>query len=168
MRRGRHETTRPMLEAAVAEISDDESGADLAWFRLGNARLWTGDPEAAIDAYDRAIAIRDGDPRYELMLGNALVDAGAVEASIPRFEVAAQLALAEEDVELAASAWFNLGNSCFRLERWNEALAAYDESLLLRPMHPQARYWRLEAEAEMRREASPESEPSPGAAGGSP
>ncbi len=168
MRRGRHETARPMLEAAVAEISDDESGADLAWFRLGNARLWTGDPEAAIDAYDRAIAIRDGDPRYELMLGNALVDAGAVEASIPRFEAAAQLALAEEDVELAASAWFNLGNSCFRLERWNEALAAYDESLLLRPMHPQARYWRLEAEAEMRREASPESEPSPGAAGGSP
>ncbi len=57
MRRGRHQTARPMLEAALAEIADDEPGADLAWFRLGNARLWTGDPEAAIDAYDRAIAI---------------------------------------------------------------------------------------------------------------
>ncbi len=152
MRRGRHETARPMLEAAVAEISDDESGADLAWFRLGNARLWTGDPEAAIDAYDRAIAIRAGDPRYELMLGNALVDAGAVEASIEHFEIAAELALAEEDVDLAASAWFNLGNTYFRLERWSEALAAYDESLLLRPMHPQARFWRREAEVESARE----------------
>jgi tetratricopeptide (TPR) repeat protein len=159
MRRGRHAIARPMIEAALAEISDDEPGADLAWFRLGNACLWTDDPENAIGAYERAIAIRAGDPRYELMLGNAHVDAGLVEESIERFETAAAQALAEEDPNLAASAWFNLGNTYFRLERWGEALAAYDESLLLRPLHPQARYWRGEAEIEFRREAAGLAEP---------
>ncbi|MGA1631785.1 MAG: tetratricopeptide repeat protein, partial [Phycisphaerales bacterium] len=159
MRRGRHAIARPMIEAALAEISDDEPGADLAWFRLGNACLWTDDPENAIGAYERAIAIRAGDPRYELMLGNAYVDAGLVERSIAPFEAAAAQALAEEDTELAGSAWFNLGNTYFRLERWGEALAAYDESLLLRPLHPQARYWRGEAEIEFRREAAGLAEP---------
>jgi tetratricopeptide (TPR) repeat protein len=159
MRRGRHAIARPMIEAALAEISDDEPGADLAWFRLGNACLWTDDPENAIGAYERAIAIRAGDPRYELMLGNAHVDAGLVEESIERFETAAAQALAEEDPNLAASAWFNLGNTYFRLERWGEALAAYDQSLLLRPLHPQARYWRGEAEIEFRREAAGLAEP---------
>ena len=149
MRRGRHESARPMLEAALAEIDQTDPGADLVWFRLGNARLWTGDPQAARVAYERAISIRDDDPRFQIMLGNALVEVGEVEASLERFEIAATVALAEDDPSLAASSLFNLGNSQFRLGRWNDAIAAYERALALQPLHPQARYWREEAQREI-------------------
>jgi tetratricopeptide (TPR) repeat protein len=155
MSKRRYPAAIAALESALDELDppefhelgvEPEAGIDLAWFRLGNARLWSGDPAAALPAYRRAVEIGGGDPRFLLMYGNTLADLGREEEGLEQLDQAAAIALAEDDEGLAAVAFFNLGNGFFRLDRLEEAIAAYDESLRLRPLHPQTRYWRNEAQ----------------------
>lgn len=155
MSKRRHPAAIVLLESALAELDppeaqelgiEPEAGIDLAWFRLGNARLWSGDPVGALPAYRRAVDIGGGDPRFLLMLGNTLAELGREEEALDQLDMAATIALGEDDTGLAAVGFYNLGNGFFRLGRLEEAVAAYDESLRLRPMHPQTRYWRNEAQ----------------------
>ena len=154
MSRRRYPDAIALLESALDDLDppeahelgiEPENGIDLAWFRLGNAHLWSGDPAAALPAYRRAVEIGGGDPRFLLMYGNTLADLGREEEAIEQLDIAATIALGEDDLGLAAVGFFNLGNGFFRLGRLEEAIVAYDESLRLRPMHRDAGYWRREA-----------------------
>ncbi len=138
---------RPAEAAAllVAALEADPA-MDRGWFRLGEARLRLGEAAAARDALARAIALEPSDPRYPLLLGNALVDLGETEASMVPFVQAATLALAEDDLNLAAVARFNLGNSLFRLDRIEEAIEAYVAALDLVPEYRNASHWLREAQ----------------------
>lgn len=150
---------RPAAAAAVlATALEADPAMHQGWFRLGEARLRLGEAAAARDALERAIALETGDPRYPLLLGNALVDLGEVAASLAPFEQAASLALAEDDLNLAAVARFNLGNSLFRLDRIDAAIEAYRAALDLVPEYRNAAHWLAEAQ---RIAASREPSPSP-------
>jgi len=138
---------RPEEAAAIlAGALETDPGMHLGWFRLGEARLRLGEAAAARDALALAIEIEPGDPRYPLLLGNALVELGEVEASMASFEAAASLALAEDDLNLAAVARFNLGNSLFRLDRMVDAIDAYQAALDLVPEYHNAAIWLAEAQ----------------------
>ncbi|KAB7619582.1 tetratricopeptide repeat protein [Alkalilimnicola sp. S0819] len=50
-----------------------------AWFRLGNARAQRGKLEAAMDAYDRALALAPDDSRARHNRGLARLQAGVVD-----------------------------------------------------------------------------------------
>src|SRR5436305_5657819 len=49
---------------------------------LGDARLATRDPARALEAYEKAIAVRDGDPAALVGQGLALVTLGKLDAAL--------------------------------------------------------------------------------------
>ena len=72
----------------------------------------------------------------ELVRGNVLSDLGRLDEAAQSYALSAALARAEGRV--AASAFFNLGNTRFIQEQYQEAAASYRRALEAWPQHPSA------------------------------
>jgi tetratricopeptide (TPR) repeat protein len=105
----------------------------------GNARLKAGKAEEALGYYDKAVAALPSDPGAHFNRGNALY-------GLSRFEEAAQEFLRATEAKipgLKAQAFYNLGNSFFKGNKFGEAIEAYKRSLQLDPADVRAK-WNLE------------------------
>jgi len=105
----------------------------------GNRSLERGDPDRAIESYERASVDAPESPVIALNMGNAHFLKGEWNAAREYFEKAA---LRSTDLGLEAKAWYNMGNTAFRqaerqedsdleksLEHYEEAVRFYRTAL---------------------------------------
>ena len=86
---------------------------------MGACAMQAGDPAAARQWFERAIAVAPSDAQARNNLGVALQQAGLWEESLAAFSRAVELAPGYAD------AWFNRGIVLGEMARWDDALAAY-------------------------------------------
>lgn len=97
--------------------------------QAGNQRFAAKAYPDAINEYRQA-QVAEPDlsvPYYNA--ANAYNRQGEIDAAL----VQTQQALKNASPELAAKAWYNLGNAYYNASRWDEAIASYQESLHLKP-----------------------------------
>jgi tetratricopeptide (TPR) repeat protein len=138
---GRVEEALRYLEVAAPQLRRPD-----ALLQLADTLRRAGRPEAAVEIFERVIERAPSTGAY-LALGNALAEAERLPEARASFEEAAARAGAAGDDGLAASAWYNVGNTHFRLGAMDEAASAYRRALALAPTHDGARRWLAEAEA---------------------
>jgi len=105
----------------------------------GNAHLKGGKAEEALADYDKAVKALPAEPGAHFNRGAALY-------ALSRFEEASGEFLRATEAKttaLKAAAFYNLGNSYFKMEKFGDAIAAYRRSLLLDPHDVRAK-WNLE------------------------
>jgi tetratricopeptide (TPR) repeat protein len=110
-----------------------------AEIEAGNAALKAGKAEDALAHYDRAVKKLPADSGVHY-------DRGAALYALSRFDEAGQEFLRATDARdprLKESAFYNLGNTLFKKEKYKEAVAAYTHALGIRPDDKQAK-WNLE------------------------
>jgi Ca-activated chloride channel homolog len=113
----------------------------------GNARMKAGKPEEALAEYDKAQKALPADPGVHF-------DRGAALSALGRHDEAAQEFLRATEAKtplLKGSAFYNLGNSYFKTEKYADAVAAYRRALLLDPGDVRAK-WNLELAQKKKRE----------------
>jgi tetratricopeptide (TPR) repeat protein len=105
----------------------------------GNAQLKSGKPEQALAEYDKAAKTLPAEPGVHF-------DRGAALYALSRFDEATQEFLRATEAKttsLKAAAFYNLGNTFFKTDKFADAIAAYRRSLLLDPNDIKAK-WNLE------------------------
>jgi Ca-activated chloride channel family protein len=105
----------------------------------GNARMKTGKAEEALGQYDKAVKGLPGEPGVHF-------DRGAALFALSRFDEAAQEFLGATTAKTPAlkeSAFYNMGNALFKMDKYGDAIAAYRRALVLDPSDVKAK-WNLE------------------------
>lgn len=113
----------------------------------GNASMKSGKAEEALAQYDKAVADLPGDPGAHFNRGNALF-------ALSRFEEAGQEFLRATQAStpgLKAAAFYNLGNTHFKNNKYDDAIAAYRHALALDPGNTNAK-WNLELALQKKKE----------------
>jgi hypothetical protein len=113
----------------------------------GNVSLKNGKAEEALADYDKAVSELPSDPGAHFNRGNALFALSRFEEASNEFLRATQ----SQDAGLKASAFYNLGNSYFKNDKYSEALAAYRHTLALDPTNERAK-WNLELALQKKKE----------------
>jgi len=110
----------------VSAAASDEAEA---LYSLGN-RLWReGARQAALAAFEEAVALAPGDAEARNNFGNALLETGQADAAIPQLE--AVIALRPDH----AAAHYNLGNALLAAGRAEDAAASFRAALRCNPEH---------------------------------
>ena len=118
----------------------------------GNAKLLDGQAKEALELYDKALA-QDGLSDQEERAA-AEFNRGAALSALNQHDEAAQAfleATKSKEVSLRARAFYNLGNTFFRGEKFSEAVEAYKRSLVLDPKIADSK-WNLELAQRRKRE----------------
>ena len=133
------------LAAALLLLSNGTAAAESprSLVKKGNRSLERGDPDRAIESYERASIDAPESPVIALDLGYAHFAKEEWSAAREYFEKAA---LRSRDLGLEANAWYNLGNTAFRqaqrqedsdleksLEHYEEAVRFYQTALEKNP-----------------------------------
>ena len=113
----------------------------------GNASMKSGKAEEALADYDKAVAELPSDAGAHFNRGNALFALSRFEEATGEFLRATQ----SQEPSLKASAFYNLGNSYFKNDKYSEALAAYRHTLALDPTNERAK-WNLELALQKKKE----------------
>jgi Ca-activated chloride channel family protein len=113
----------------------------------GNASLKAGKAEAALAAYDQAVAELPNDAGAHFNRGNALFALSRFEEASQEFLRASQAAAPG----LRPAAFYNLGNSYFKNDKYDDAIAAYRHALALDPTNGRAK-WNLELALQKKQE----------------
>jgi predicted O-linked N-acetylglucosamine transferase (SPINDLY family) len=100
----------------------------------GVANAGTGQLEAAVASYDRAVAIAPDHAEAWSNRGIALQRLQRLEAALDSYDMAIRL------TPVSAEAHVNRGIVLKQLRRLNEAVASYDEAIRLKPASPEACY----------------------------
>jgi len=122
--------------ALMTEASTIDPSKDLLWFNLGEAYLGAKQYEEAIEAYNKAIAIRASGAYYN-NLGQALIKAGRAEEAVTAYTTAATI-----DVANAGQYYYNLGAVMVNAGRMDESIAAFDKAIAADPTRADAYYWK--------------------------
>lgn len=96
----------------------------------------SGEFEDAVNAYQVALVEEPDNPIIYFNSASALAASERIEEA----EATLQQAIERGDEELAADAYYNLGNIYFSLDDYEGAITAYREALLINPEHDDARY----------------------------
>jgi tetratricopeptide (TPR) repeat protein len=102
----------------------------------GNDLYQQGNYRAAIYAYQAAEVLAPEQPEPYYNAGMALAQSGDIEKAT----AALKQALRTADDNLATQAYYNLGNVYFGTSHYEEAIAAYQQTLIRRPDDSDARY----------------------------
>jgi Ca-activated chloride channel family protein len=113
----------------------------------GNASLEKGKAEEALAHYDQAVAALPADPGVHYDRGTALLALSRYEEAIAELMRATE----SKSPSLKAAAFYNLGNSYFKADRYGDAIAAYKRSLGLAPGDMRAK-WNLELALQKKQE----------------
>lgn len=129
-----------LLSLALAIVVVTTAGSARADYRKlvkrGNEAAQKQDYENALKSYREAEIERPQDPLIEYNIGTALYGQTGFEDAVKRFTKA----LETQDEKLQADAYYNLGNSFFRAERYAEAITAYKHALELNSDDAEAKY----------------------------
>ena len=125
--RALHRAGRPEAEARYREALERDPGLHAAWDGLGMLALASRRRAAAIDAFQRAVALAPRSAAYRVHLGAALTGAGRAIEAVRTLESAIAI-----DGKSAA-AWVNLGNACQRAGDPDRAIEALRRALELDP-----------------------------------
>jgi len=107
----------------LARELEDRRAEGRAYFRMGNARLRRGEPEAARASLERAVAIfemlgeRDQELAARQSLGNALAVMGMVDAALGQFQAVA-----------AGEGWWNRWQGMLSIGAVQEQMGEYAEA----------------------------------------
>lgn len=123
----------------------------------GNVFYAQGDYSLALQAYQAAMVADPDHPVPYYNAASALSQTGRLQAAV----AALGQALKTADSPLAAAAHYNLGNVYFEMARYDEALAAYREALLLDPQDGDARFNYELALLRIATATPPQSQPTP-------
>ncbi|MGA7744980.1 MAG: tetratricopeptide repeat protein [Polyangia bacterium] len=113
----------------------------------GNASLQKGKAEEALARYDQAAAALPADPAVHFNRGTALFALSRYDEAIAELMRATE----SKSPSLKAAAFYNLGNSYFKADRYADAIAAYKHSLGLEPGDMHAK-WNLELALQKKQE----------------
>jgi Ca-activated chloride channel family protein len=113
----------------------------------GNASLQEGKAEEALAHYDQAAAALPADPGVHFNRGTALFALSRYDEAIAELMRATE----SKSSSLTAAAFYNLGNSYFKADRYSDAIAAYKHSLGLEPGDMRAK-WNLELALQKKQE----------------
>lgn len=105
-----------------------------AWTFIGFMRAQKKEPDAAIEAFDRAIALRPSDADTHFNAGFVLQQAGRHAEAMKYFEQA----IAHNPY--LDRAWYGLGLSLAHERRYGEAAVKFKEAGRLQPFNPYAGY----------------------------
>ena len=103
-----------------------------AWFNLGMLEKDSGDLDAAIAAYEQAIALRPAYQAADNNLGLALIAAGRLDEAEHRYKAV----LARTPTY--AAGWVNLGKLYSQRKMYPEAIDAYRHALEVKPDYARA------------------------------
>lgn len=127
---GRTADAARLGQRAVAAGLNDARIHDL----LGSAQRATGAREAALESFDRAIALKDDFAVAHGNRGNVLAELGRLDEAMAAYDRAIALDPNSPDD------WSNRGATLNDLDRFDEALASLDPALALNPQMPGAHY----------------------------
>jgi len=102
----------------------------------GVQRYFQGDMEGAVGAFQAAQVVEPDNPVVYFNMANALAQEGRLDEAAQALQLAADLG----NDELAANAYFNLGNIYFDSALYNESIESYRESLRINPANDDARH----------------------------
>jgi Ca-activated chloride channel homolog len=113
----------------------------------GNAQMRAGKPEEALAQYDRAVRALPADPGVHFNRGAALFALSRYDEATAEFLRATEA----KAPSLKASAFYNLGNSQFKANKFGDAVAAYKRALALEPGDIRSK-WNLELALKKKKE----------------
>lgn len=115
------------------------------WLVEGCRKAEIADTTAAIRCFRQALRIRPNDAEAHFYLADSLYRLGKHEAALERY-----LAAVENDAEYL-EAWNQIGCVYAEMNRWQEALQAYDEALAILPEFAETHLHKAETLRMMRR-----------------
>jgi tetratricopeptide (TPR) repeat protein len=126
----------PQEDPDVKEKTQQPSDIETAqsWFHLGIEQFDTGNFQAAIASYDKALAMAPNTSEVWYNRGNALFQLERLEEAIASYDKALAFSPDKQD------AWNNRGNALFKLKRMEEAIASWDKAVAIQPTYHQAWY----------------------------
>jgi len=127
-------------DQAIAVLQDATTAdptKDLLWAYLGDAYTGGKKYPEAIEAFQKALAIKPDSVSYHNALANAYNKANQPDKSIAEYTQAAQM-----DPAGAATAYFNIGIVNYNASRSDDAVAAFDKSVQLDPNRADAYYYK--------------------------
>lgn len=104
--------------------------------RDGNRSFKKGEYDRALDKYREAQISAPDNPAVHFNIGDALYKTGDFSRSDAEF----QRALSDREAGVRSRAYYNLGNSAFRQQKYDEALTHYKKALDLDPGDLDAKY----------------------------
>lgn len=123
--------------AILQETAAADPTKDLIWAYLGDAYVGGKKYNEAIDAFQKAIAIKGDSVLYVNALANAYNKAGQTDKAIAEYTKAAQM-----DPANAATAYFNMGAVYTNTGKVDDAIAAFDKVIAADPNRAEAYYWK--------------------------
>ncbi len=123
--------------SVMQEVTTADSTKDLLWAYLGEAYMGGKKYPEAVDAYQKAVAIKGDSALYHNALANAYNKAGQSDKSIEEYNKVAQM-----DPAGAATAYFNMGAVYTNAGKSDDAIAAFDKAIAIDPNRAEAYYWK--------------------------
>lgn len=121
----------------MKEVTAADSTKDLLWAYLGEAYVGAKNYPDAVDAYQKALAIKADSALYHSALANAYNKAGQPDKAIAEYTQAAQL-----DPANAAGSYFNIGIVNYNASKSDDAVAAFDKAIQLDPNRADAYFYK--------------------------
>jgi len=121
----------------LQEATTADPSKDLLWAYLGDACAGGKKYPEAIDAFQKAIAIKPDSAVYHNALANAYNKAGQPDKAIAEYTQVSQM-----DPANAATAYFNIGIVNYNTNKPDDAVTAFDKSLQLDPNRADAYYYK--------------------------
>lgn len=126
LERGDHQQAERLVEHCAQAIPGTPTLCSLQ----SRIAEYAGEFEQAIQHAQRATQLEPADPDLQQELCRLLCHHASASSALPALQRLLEL------VPDNASAWHNLGITHERLHEWNEAIAAFEQSLRFRPNHP--------------------------------
>ena len=133
MKAGNYDQSIAMLQPA-AEKNPQQ---DLLWGYLGDAYTGAKKYPEAIEAYNKAIALKPSNGGYLSGLANAYAKSGQADKAVENYNAAAQAEPAH-----AATYYFNEGAVFTNTGKVDDAIAAFDKVISIDPNKADAYYWK--------------------------
>ncbi len=112
-------------------------GADyIDLVKKGNKSFQQADYKKALDYYHQAETELPESPELQYNIAGALYQDGGYEQAVDKYTKA----LNTTDIKLEAAALYNLGNTYFRMQDYQNAIKSYEEALKLNPNDMDAKF----------------------------
>ena len=121
----------------MQEATTTDPTKDLLWAYLGDAYTGAKKYPEAVDAYKKSLDIKPDSTVYRSNLANAYAKAGQSDKAVAEYT-----AVAQADPAAAASAYFNIGAIDTNSNKVDDAIAAFDKSIALKPDRADAYYYK--------------------------